>query len=180
MEKMNGETEIFTNIKIVKGDVTTYTGDAIVNAANKYLAPGSGVCGAVFSAAGYKELEDACKMKGVQQVASATLTSGFHLNAKFIIHAVGPKYEVDSNPEKLLEEVYNNTFEVCKKNNIKSIAFPSISTGIYLFPIDLAAPIALRVMMNYASDMDEIVVYCFDIETYNTYIETFRRLKEIR
>ena len=78
-----------------------------------------------------------------------------------------------------MQEVYKSTFEVCKKNNIKSIAFPSISIGIYHFPIDIACPIALRKMMNYFSDMNEIVVYCFDEGTYNTYIETFRRLKGV-
>ena len=101
-------------------------------------------------------------------------------NAKFIIHAVGPRYDFDRNPERLLADVYRNTFEVAKKNNIKSIAFPSISTGIYHFPINLACPIALREMMNNASDMKEIVVYCFDESTYNVYQETFRKLKGIR
>lgn len=176
VEKLNNP---FDNIKIVRGDITTYTGDAIVNAANKYLAPGGGVCGAVFRGAGYKELEEACRRKGEQQVGSATLTGGFKLPASYVIHAVGPRYDYDRNPERLLQEVYKNSLELAKKNNIKSIAFPSISTGIYNFPIDLACPIALREMMNYAKEMDEIVVYCFDESTYYKYVDTFRRLKGI-
>ena len=167
----------YSNIKIVKGDVTTYNGDAVVNAANRYLAPGAGVCGAVFRSAGYKELEEACRQKGEQAVGSATLTSGFNLNADYIIHAVGPRYDVDRNPERLLKEVYRNVFRVACENGIKSVAFPSISTGIYRFPLDLACPIALREMIDYSSKMDEIVVYCFDDRTYDVYVETLRRLK---
>ena len=171
------KSAMFDNIKIVKGDVTTYTGDAIVNAANKYLAPGSGVCGAIFRGAGYKELETACRLKGEQEVGSATLTSGFNLPASYIIHAVGPRYDFDRNPERLLANVYKNCFDVAKENNIKSIAFPSISTGIYHFPISLACPIALREMMERSSEMNEIVVYCFDDNTYNVYVDTLNRLK---
>ena len=168
---------MYDNIKIVKGDVTTYTGDAVVNAANKYLAPGNGVCGAIFRGAGYKELEAACRLKGEQEVGSATLTSGFNLPASYIIHAVGPRYDFDRNPERLLANVYKNCFDVALENNIHSIAFPSISTGIYHFPLSLACPIALREMIERSSEMKEIVVYCFDDTTYNTYVDTLNRLK---
>lgn len=169
--------EKYSNIKIVRGDVTTYDGDAIVNAANKYLAPGAGVCGAIFRAAGYKELDEVCKIKGTQAVGSATLTSGFNLPASYIIHAVGPNYDVDRNPERLLMDVYKNCFKVCRENGIQSIAFPSISTGIYHFPIELACPIALREMIEASKSMKEIVVYCFDDRTFDIYNETLKRLK---
>ena len=173
------EIGLYDNIKIVRGDLTTYTGDAIVNAANKYLAPGGGVCGAIYRGAGYKELDEVCRRKGEQKIGSATLTSGFNLPAKYIIHAVGPRYDYDRNPERLLADAYRNSLEVAKENNVKSIAFPSISTGIYNFPINLACPIALREIMNYAKDMKEIVIYCYEESTYYTYVDTFRRLRGI-
>ena len=101
-------------IKIIKGDITTYKKDAIVNAANMHLYPGGGVCGAIFEKAGFDELYTACKKCGPQEVGSATITAGFRLDAKYIIHAVGPRYAYDDNPEKLLSEPYSSlmtTFE---------------------------------------------------------------------
>ena len=161
------------NIHIVKGDVSTFIGDAVVNAANKYLAPGAGVCGAIFNRAGYRELQLECNRIGGCEVGNAVITNGYNLKAKYIIHAVGPHYLHEEYPEKLLESVYENVFKVAIKNNIKTIALPSISTGIFKFPIEKAVPIALKVMKKYSSKMDDIYVYCFgpDNTTYDTYME---------
>ena len=171
------ENQRYNNIHIVRGDVTTFKGDAIVNAANKYLAPGGGVCGAIFRGAGYKELELECRKIGEQRVGDAVITNGYRLPVKHIIHAVGPRYDVDRNPERLLAMVYERCFDIAYRNDIKTIAFPSISTGIYSFPIDKAVPIALREIMRRSSSMDEIYVYCFDEATYNKYLEVFDKMK---
>ena len=173
--KRRGE---YGNIHIVKGDVTTFVGDAVVNAANKYLAPGAGVCGAIFEKAGYRELQNECMQLGGCEVGNAVITNGHKLKANYIIHAVGPHYLHDQYPEKLLESVYENVFKVAIKHNIKSIALPSISTGIFRFPLERAVPIALKVMKKYANKMDDIYVYCFDRDdtTYNTYIDELSRI----
>ena len=169
---------LYENIHIVRGDITTFQGDAIVNAANRHLEPGAGVCGAVFDVAGYDKLLKACREIGGCDIGKAVLTKGFDLKAKYIIHAVGPRYDIDRNPERLLSSVYESSFDVAIRNGIKTIAFPSISTGIYKFPKELAVPIALKEMFKKAPIMDDIYVYCFDDSTYNSYISTFERLKQ--
>ncbi len=161
----------FDNIKIIKGDITTFCGGAIVNAANEYLAPGGGVCGAIFNAAGYRKLEKACEELHGCEVGNAKITSGFNLKADYIIHAVGPHYFYNENPEQLLEFVYESCFKIALEKGIRSIAFPSISTGIYMFPIDKAIPIAMNVIKKNAPNFDEICVYCFgNNNTYNKYL----------
>lgn len=167
--RRNGE---YGNIHIVKGDVSTFVGDAVVNAANKYLAPGAGVCGAIFDRAGYRELQNECMRIGGCEVGNAVITNGYNLKANYIIHAVGPHYLHDEYPDKLLESVYENVFKVAIKHNIKSIALPSISTGIFKFPLERAVPIALKVIKKYADKMDDIYVYCYgkDDSTYDAYI----------
>lgn len=167
--RRNGEYE---NIHVVKGDITTFTGEAIVNSANKYLAPGAGVCGAIFDKAGYRELQNECARIGGCEVGNAVITNGYKLKANYIIHAVGPRYLHDQYPEKLLESVYENIFKIAISYNIKTIALPSISTGIYKFPLERAVPIALKVMKKYSSKMEDIYIYCFDKDdtTYKVYI----------
>ena len=167
--RRNGEYE---NIHVVKGDITTFTGEAIVNSANKYLAPGAGVCGAIFDKAGYRELQNECARIGRCEVGNAVITNGYKLKANYIIHAVGPRYLHDQYPEKLLESVYENIFKIAISYNIKTIALPSISTGIYKFPLERAVPIALKVMKKYSSKMEDIYIYCFDKDdtTYKVYI----------
>lgn len=175
--RTRNERPLYSNIHIVKGDITTFRGDALVNAANKYLAPGGGVCGAIFAKAGYNKLEAACSRIGRCEVGNAVITEGFDLDVKKIIHAVGPNYLHDRNPERLLNYVYERCFELCRTNNIKTIAFPSISTGIYKFPLDLAVPIALRQIINCSNFVDDVYIYCYDDFTYQTYIEEFERFK---
>jgi len=167
----------YDNIHIVRGDVSTFRGDAVVNAANQKLAPGSGVCGAIFKGAGYNTLLKECQSIGGCPVGNAVITKGFNLPAKYIIHAVGPNYEVDRNPERLLANVYASCFDIALRYQIKTIAFPSISTGIFKFPKDLAAPIALKEIFKRAAYMNEIYVYCFDDETYEIYRTVYERMK---
>lgn len=169
----------YKNIHIIKGDITTFIGDAIVNTANKYLAPSSGLCGDIFDKAGYKELQSECKKIGGCEVGNATITNGYKLNAKYIIHAVVPHYLRDQSPEKLLELTYKNVFKVAFENNIKSIAFPSISIGIFKFPLEKAVRIALNVMEKYMNKIDDIYIYCFEYDdiTYNAYIDELNKLK---
>lgn len=161
----------YNNIHIVKGDVSTFEGDAVVNAANKYLAAGAGVCGAIFAKAGYKELQNECAKIGGCPVGKAVITNGYNLSSKYIIHAVGPHYLHDEYPEKLLESVYEYCFKIALEKGIKTIAFPSISTGIFRFPIEKAAPIALKVIKKYSKKFESIYVYCYgdDNRTYSVY-----------
>ncbi len=168
----------YSNIKIVKGDITDYDGEAIVNAANTSLSYGGGVCGCIFKKAGVEKLQKECRSKGYQKVGSATLTKGYNLKAKNIIHAVGPIYDKHNIEESryLLSEAYKNTFRVCKDNNINYIAFPSISTGIFCFPIEEASLIALKEIIEASKYMREIVIYCYNDKTYNAYIKALESI----
>lgn len=169
--------ENYENIIIKKGTIVDFEGDAVVNAANKHLSDGRGVCGAIFNAAGNYELGEACRKLGDQEIGSATITDGFKLKAKYIIHTVGPIYDRLPNPEEVLAKAYKNTFDVAIKNNIKTIALPSISTGIYGFPLEKACPIALKEIINRSKDFDKIAVYCYDDRTYDMYVKTLEELK---
>ena len=166
------DNKMNSNIKLRVDNIANYEGDAVVNAANRHLWNGGGVCGDIFAAAGEYELEKECAAKGPQKVGFATLTSGCRLKAKYIIHAVGPDCRKDTNVEELLRLAYENTFKVAKENGIHSIALPCISTGIYCFPKDKACEIALSVINKYAKDFEEIVI-CFDKEgtSYHLYKE---------
>lgn len=170
----------YSNIKIVRGDITDYDGEAIVNAANTGLSYGGGVCESIFEAAGISNLEKECRSKGHQKVGSATLTKGYDLKARYIIHAVGPIYD-KYNKEKseyLLSETYKNTFKICKANNINYIAFPSISTGVFHYPVEEASLIALKEIIKASKYMREIVIYCYNDKTYNAYLKSFKLLTE--
>lgn len=158
----------YSNVHIVKGDICDFCGDAIVNAANSSLAPGGGVCGAIFDAAGFSDLLKECKKIGHCHTGQAVITKGYKLHAHYIIHAVGPQYGID-NCERLLGDVYKNVFAVALENNVKTIALPSISTGIYGFPKERAIPIALNEILAQSKNFDEICVYCYDGSTYNAY-----------
>jgi len=162
----------------VKGNICTFNGDAIVNAANSSLSPGGGVCGAIFDAAGYKELNNECKKIGGCKTGGAVITKGLNLPSRFIIHAVGPQYGVDNSPKQLLAEAYRNSLKVAAQNGVRTIAFPSISTGIFGFPKEIAAPIALKEMVENGSHFDDIYVYCYDDSTFDIYNRALSELKQ--
>jgi O-acetyl-ADP-ribose deacetylase (regulator of RNase III) len=146
-------------IEIVRADITTLDVDAIVNAANTSLLGGGGVDGAIHRAAG-PELLSACRTLNGCQTGQAKRTPGFKLKARWVIHAVGPVWYGGSLGEpKLLEGAYENSFAQAK--GLKSIAFPCISTGVYGYPIEDAARIALAVMHRHERDFERIIACCF-------------------
>lgn len=158
-------------LKIIIGDITKQHVDAIVNAANNTLLGGGGVDGAIHKAAGPRLLEECRKLKGCN-TGEAKITKGYDLPAKHVIHTVGPILKDGKHDEEnLLASCYRNCYKIAEEYNVRSIAFPSISTGAYGFPIKKAAPIALREMdVGLQTTSVEIaIMVCFNEITYNTY-----------
>ena len=148
-------------IKAIQADITTLKADAIVNAANETLLGGGGVDGAIHRAAG-PDLKQYCAKLGGCPTGEARITPGFKLPAKWTIHTVGPVWHGGkSNEATLLANCYRNSLDLALKNGAKTIAFPSISTGVYGYPKEEAAKIAVSVMREYESRFDEIVACCF-------------------
>ena len=158
-------------IELVKGDITELDVCAVVNAANKELRGGSGVCGAIFNKAGWDKLQKECYEKGPIKTGEAILTSGYNLKAKYIIHAVGPIYSNDDiKDSKLLYSAYYNSLRVAEENNLQSIAFPSISTGVYGYPIDKASLIALKAIKEFDyKAIEKVVIVCYNEDVYDIY-----------
>ncbi|GAA0354702.1 O-acetyl-ADP-ribose deacetylase [Alkalibacterium iburiense] len=158
--------------EVVKGDITTLEVDAIVNAANKSLLGGGGVDGAIHRAAG-PELKEACQKLNGAETGEAKLTEGFNLPADYVIHTVGPVYNDGTRGEaELLKACYENSIKLAREHHIKSIAFPSISTGAYRYPIEEAAEIAVDTVVQLTKDSDEIekvVFSVFDDQTEKIY-----------
>jgi O-acetyl-ADP-ribose deacetylase (regulator of RNase III) len=149
-------------IAIINGDITTLSVDAIVNAANTMLAPGGGVCWAIHHAAG-PELTVACAKLGGCGTGEAKITPGFRLPARYVIHTVGPVWGGgEANEDLLLASCYRNSLALAAKHGLRSIAFPAISTGIFGFPPDHAALIAVRTVRDTLPDLPSIerVVFC--------------------
>jgi O-acetyl-ADP-ribose deacetylase (regulator of RNase III) len=157
-------------IEIVQGDITTLAVDAIVNAANSSLAGGGGVDGAIHRAAG-PELVHASMALAPCATGDAVITPGFRLRAPYVIHAVGPVWRGGQNDEEAkLRSAYERSFAVAlAQGDIASIAFPAISTGVYGFPKQRAAEIAIGVMREHESRLERIVACVFDAETEALY-----------
>ena len=144
---------------IIKSDITKMETDAIVNAANSRLLAGGGVCGAIFSAAGYTELQDACDEIGYCKTGDAVITKGFKLKAKYIIHTVGPIYgEAPEKEEKQLYSCYAKSLGLAKENGLTSISFPLISSGIYGYPKAEAIKIAISAIKDFLAE-NEMDIY---------------------
>jgi O-acetyl-ADP-ribose deacetylase len=160
-------------IEVVQGDITKQHVDAIVNAANESLLPGSGVSGAIHRAAGLGLQGECIKLKWCDE-GEAKITKGYNLPAKWVIHTVGPVWEGgDFHEDDLLSQCYLSCFEYIEKYNIRTIAFPAISTGSYGFPVDRAAKIAIetsKLFLKKNNFVEKILFVCFDRETYNSYI----------
>jgi O-acetyl-ADP-ribose deacetylase (regulator of RNase III) len=148
-------------IEIIQADITTLEVDAIVNAANSTLLGGGGVDGAIHRAAG-PELKKFCETLGGCPTGAAKITPSFRLPAKHVIHTVGPVYHGgNSNEATLLANCYRNSLELALQHSVRSIAFPSISTGAYGYPKEEAARIAVKVMHEYEARFERIVACCF-------------------
>ncbi|MEA5260806.1 O-acetyl-ADP-ribose deacetylase [Arcicella aquatica] len=165
-------------ITVLKGDITQIEVDAIVNAANTSLLGGSGVDGAIHKAGGKAILEDCQKIRNKQggcKVGEAVITTAGKLPAKFVIHAVGPVWNNGkSNEEELLSSAYSNSLKLALDNGVSSISFPNISTGIYKFPKEKAAQIAIQAVTDFlttTNKIEKIVFVCFDEENYKIYSE---------
>ena len=172
-------------VSLMLGDITNSSADAIVNAANSHLLPGGGVCGAIHSAAG-PELARACgewvREHGPVPVGAAAITLGFELRARYVIHAVGPIWSGGSADEsELLARAYRSAVKLADEHELDSIAFPSISTGIFGFPVELAAPVALRAVaeaLESAACVRDATFVLFDTATYAAYERGLGRTSE--
>ena len=155
------------NLEIVHGDITEQRVDAIVNAANTSLLAGGGVDGHIHELAG-SELEIACEKLGGCDTGQAKITPAFNLASKYIIHAVGPVWNGgNSNEEELLKSAYLSSLTIAASNNIKSIAFPNISTGVYRFPKEKAALIAIQTTRSFLAKarVKKVVFYVLILKT---------------
>lgn len=163
------------NLVLNLGDITKVDVDAIVNAANETLLGGGGVDGAIHSAAGPELLEE-CKTLGGCKTGEAKITKGYNLLAKNIIHTVGPVYNSGENVEKLLSDCYRNSLKLASENNIKSIAFSGISTGVYGYPKEEASKIAIKSVLSFLKESPQeikIIFVSFDEEAFNIYKNIF-------
>jgi len=163
---------VHPNISLLMGDITTMKVDAIVNAANKSLLGGGGVDGAIHSAAGNELFEECRKLNGCE-TGEAKITRAYNLPAKYIIHTVGPVWHDGSNKEnEQLRNCYLNSLKLAEKHKIKTIAFPNISTGIYRFPKQLAAEIAVDTVshfLNKNKSILSVIFVCFEEENFEIY-----------
>jgi O-acetyl-ADP-ribose deacetylase (regulator of RNase III) len=164
------------DIQLIKGDITKLKVDAIVNAANSSLLGGGGVDGAIHRAGGPKILEECMVIREKQggcKTGEAVITTGGNLPAKYVIHTVGPVwYGGKNNEDELLANAYKNSLRLATEYEIKSIAFPNISTGVYGFPKQRAAEIAVNAVkdfFNLTTLIKEVFFVCFDEENYKIY-----------
>ena len=165
-----------TRIKLIQGDITQMAVDAIVNAANSSLLGGGGVDGAIHRAGGKAILEE-CQLirarQGGCKTGEAVITTAGNLPATYVIHTVGPVWNKgNADEERLLGNAYENSLRLAVENNVKKIAFPNISTGIYHFPKDKAAAIAIKTVTTFLEkneSIEEVIFVCFDTENYELY-----------
>ena len=163
-------------IELLKGDITKLHADAIVNAANTSLLGGGGVDGAIHRAGGQAILEECIRIRNRQggcAVGEAVITTAGNMPAKFVIHTVGPVWsKSNTGADALLSNAYRNSLQLATENHVKTIAFPNISTGVYHFPKDKAAEIAIHTVNDFLSsnkNIEKVIFVCFDEENYDIY-----------
>lgn len=163
-------------IKLVQGDITKIDTDAIVNAANSSLLGGGGVDGAIHRAGGKAILEECIAIRnrrGSCKTGEAVITTGGNLPARYVIHTVGPVWNKGSSTVgMLLANCYQNSLQLAAEHHIKTIAFPNISTGIYGYPKNLAAKIAVKTVVDFLAahqTVEQVIFVCFDNENYDIY-----------
>jgi O-acetyl-ADP-ribose deacetylase (regulator of RNase III) len=168
-----------SELEVVQGDITHQDTEAIGNAANSALAGGGGVDGAIHRAGGPTVMAELkAKYKGCP-TGSAVITQGGNLQANYVIHAVGPRYSGSSKDAELLSGAYRSSLELCIQHKISSIAFPSISTGIYGYPVEEASRVALKTVIDYLKGHPEIQLVrfvLFDSKTFGVYQEALKEL----
>jgi O-acetyl-ADP-ribose deacetylase len=166
-----------SRIEILQGDITKQDVDAIVNAANHSLLGGGGVDGAIHRAAGPALLDECRKLNGCA-TGEAKITAGYSLAARNVIHTVGPVWRGGNHGEdSLLAACYRNSLEIARKHRLETVAFPSISTGAYGFPVDRAAGVAVREILHFLADFElpaEVRIVCFDERTFDSYRNALR------
>jgi len=166
-------------IEILLGNITKQNVDVIVNAANKSLLGGGGVDGAIHRGAGAELLAE-CRTLGGCNTGEAKITKGYNLPVRYVIHTVGPIWRGgDAEEAQLLANCYKSSLQLALENKVKSIAFPSISTGIYGYPVELASRIALTEIMNFTENnggISTVFIVCFDSKTLNVYKQIYEDL----
>jgi O-acetyl-ADP-ribose deacetylase len=173
------DKSISDRIAIVEGDITKQRVDAIVNAANTSLLGGGGVDGAIHRAAG-PELLAECRTLGGCPTGQAKITRGYKLPAQWVIHTVGPVWrDGHRGEEELLASCYRSCFALVEQRGIKTVAFPSISTGAYGFPLERAARIALRETKQFLEQnrsVEKVILVCFGVDALRTHEAAFREI----
>ena len=168
-----------STLELSQGDITEEETEAIGNAANAALAGGGGVDGAIHRAGGPSIMAELnTRYKGCP-TGSAVITAGGNLRGKYVIHAVGPRYSGTAKDAELLASAYRKSLDLCTEHKISSIAFPSISTGIYGYPVEEASRVALKAVIDYLKDHPGIKLVrfvLFDSGTYRTYEEALKEL----
>jgi O-acetyl-ADP-ribose deacetylase len=166
-------------VEVVDGDITNQSVDAIVNAANTTLLGGGGVDGAIQRAAG-SELVAECRTLGGCATGQARITKGYRLPAKWVIHTVGPVWrDGQSGEDELLASCYRASLALAEQHQVRSIAFPGISTGVYGFPMERAARIAareVRAHLEQSRNIDRVLLVCFGTQAYETHLRAVRGL----
>jgi O-acetyl-ADP-ribose deacetylase (regulator of RNase III) len=173
-----------TNIKFIIGDISAQDTQAIVNAANNSLLGGGGVDGSIHRAAGPELLEECRKLNGCR-TGEAKLTNGYKLRSKYVIHTVGPIYKNGNENERtVLASAYKNSLELAMEKGIRSLSFPSISTGAYSYPPQEASRVAIGTVLGFLKDhpnaFDEIRFVLFTKPLYDIFIVTYNELKKKR
>lgn len=164
-------------IRLYKGDITQMDVDAIVNAANAYLKMGGGVAGAILRKGG-KIIQEECDKIGYIGVGNAAITTAGKLKAKYVIHAVGPRMG-EGNEDEKLKRVTINVLKIATENNLESIAFPAISTGIFGYPLDRCAEIMLSETKGYASksELPKRMIFClYDDKAYKIFEDYYKKI----